>query len=1369
MPCETLDIEQTLFLGCTVASFNSNAAWNEQASEVTVVVYKDECEGPKVYWNSTLNKIETNDADPGFVGESLNIVGCPAYFRFGSFEFCGLIQSWEKADSTAALDEYTIKLISPIRLLQNTNLIIGDYTGPLKPNTIFSEAPNNLINVFGYAEKMGVSSPQLSQTSPGFYDFGDVAPDGAIFGTAAGGFGGSSANFNGMQWSVIKNITSILTSANPRLINEWSPHGRITHKGVNLSLVGGPWVNGYGLLGYDSVVNSQYTSEYLIDLTELPTVPSYFRFNGSSISLMEAISRVVQESGYDYYLELLPIRSPSISASGVAKILKVRVISRLVQPEFGQIEDYVENARSSDKLISSSVGRELRDDITSTFLIGGPKQSVYQAYINSDPDGDGDPVNPEDDDMIVPYFGTKSNGDMIMPYLTTGIAYLDEEGDPVIRDFWVFEIETADLNSNLQELALFNPLVITEKELMFSTSMESWEDYIRAYNTESYQSIVDDLPEAELNIGKTLTMLENMYPNTAISARDMVSWEMAYSDIQEEVVQRRVADKDKIYEFISNLANEYYGRKFAIRVPYTSVVEDSESLVKKFSEEPTNDGGWTEVDDVIGLPNGTFYTDFFSDPLGKIGSIARFNGASGLDTSTLDPTSYVIYDNTLYLRGQVEEQYVFQDKSNYLYPRVVFDVGNTIKENENSESVTYARIHMAKAIVSMMPDVPIERVETFANAYHAVGAAHIFQEFGRQTFMPDAVCFGIRSNINNYGPWSSVGPPGGIRVEKNDGLVPWEYGGFDILNVVGQELADAGVSNMQVGELGSVTVAGIPELPLGAELNCAPILQDKHLIENRVVSYESFDGSYVGGVPFSHQYATFDFGFSWDGSYGPNITSISIQAAINGFTTTYTMRTYTPQYGRFAELNASRLKQIGQNKIQINRDIRAQLFRQYRISQNNSKGATENIFLNSTKQRAKALRKALAGNTPHEILVGQILPWQSGDRSIIASESIREAIGEMGTGTYGQKAFMSLDGLIRPISLGGDGGLPRYANVTGSGSVNTTQTYLITTGFILTGIDSGNSAGLITVRDLNPLSNPTGYEWSHLSSKHSGTKGHDIDIVGRGTGVPSGGMILRTHENGTGYDYRDDYRAFALRGPLLLHGWGYTTDGKPIPNEADTYDNAASGIFKTSGLTDRFLPDFLQKSNAWPMGPLDARFDVGRGVWTVQNNEQTQYCQIMGHLGKGFPVLARMLDSGTFKYDETGLVTGYSAISGYTQTENIYASGTNLLFKYSSSLSRWEVAQDSEVTILITGTVSGATWDRNITGVKPYRFSMPIFQPHYSTGGLASGFLQYHTGMMVTGWNRYTEGLTPGTNSAYIAKITNGWLDGTDCRKVTYQ
>lgn len=144
-------------------------------------------------------------------------------------------------------------------------------------------------------------------------------------------------------------------------------------------------------------------------------------------------------------------------------------------------------------------------------------------------------------------------------------------------------------------------------------------------------------------------------------------------------------------------------------------------------------------------------------------------------------------------------------------------------------------------------------------------------------------------------------------------------------------------------------------------------------------------------------------------------------------------------------------------------------------------------------------------------------------------------------------------------------------------------------------------------------------------------------------------------------------RFFSFKGPMVLHGWGYDTEGYPVPNASGNPIN--SGIYKpnpttgalwrtrsldvqgsndindadygdivvgqnmkwvtnssdtssgtgTDGETSggggywtepykekEFLDGWGVKQDQWPVGPIDLRWDYDRRVW-VANNDNTQY------------------------------------------------------------------------------------------------------------------------------------------------------------------
>jgi len=1298
MSCPNIEIEQTLFLGCSIVSFNVSAGLNEQSTELTVDLVKDPCPGQKVYWDSLLVKNTVNIADPGFIGELYDIIGVPAYFRFNDFEFCGIIQNWE---STNEGDKYQVKLSSPTKILQDTQIILSDYAG--KVTAQFGQvalSPYNIINVYGFRESIigngnSASAPEIVQDgSDGVYRPINQATlagtDGTIFGSSAQGFGGSYKNNNGMLWSRIKESLNYLINSYPKQAgNLFSPYGRIVHKGINIG-------NNLscGLLSFDftqnivensAIVYNKPLNEYLIDISELPAVPNDYRFNQSSISILEIISQICEDTGHEFFIELLPTKYYfNQQQYQIIKFIKIRTINRTVTPKFGEIKLFVTDAQNSGIYKGSSYGRELKNDNTTKIIIGGNKESVYQAhqYINSND-------NNIEDDIILPFFGTHPNGDMIVPYL-------DASG------YWEFEYPTDSLEKSL-ELAGFvgNVAIINEKELQASADFSIWNTYIKQNQTDTWAatylepftpastgdifvgndtskvpsglSFENYLPylinpsyscqrataywsksgsptsEKETGTGagdekyrsmrqkysdicaSFLNYSGNELSEINRSARDFHVLTMSKKDLNEKVNYEAELNKilkddsQKIFQFVSSLADEYYGKKFAVRVPNTSAFLDPTSNQIMYSEQPSQDGGWTEKPFVLGLPIGGVEIDVFRNQSNKIETFVAFTGQGKIDTSELNNDDYVTYNNNLYVRGNVDSEYVFHNVQTQQYPRAIVDIPSPVTLSIGSGLENFSRQQNLILGLSQMVaegtdfqgqinDTPLfsgfrgsvdrgpvtgygpgltwkQKLELqLEYAYKGTAGKSIGGLRHPRAVFPSAAAFGIKSLVNTYGPWIEMGPPGGISIEKNEGLVPWEYGSYTNMNIAALELAKAAVTNAQATEQGTVEVFGFPNRPIFAEINRP--FQNNYLVENRIASVSAFNNS---------DFLFFNNGFLNSGQFGPTITNVTIGIS-DSISTTYSFRTYTPRFGKFSHMNAERLKKNNMNRMQMIRDMRT-----YQTQQANSKNARNLSFKSTVAKTKRAFDKRMfVANrfkklgTPHEFFVGSIFPFgiENNIRTIISNVSSNDLQDEIDQ-EHATKAISTFDSLIRPISLKGSGKLPRLILplVSHTGNLQISQI------------------------DLNPYVNPTRIDPSGLLSrryecKDSGNLGHDIDMIAKSnyiSGNPKLGFndndgsdlslwnrspsVNHNTESGIIYDYKDDYRTFALRGPILLQSWGYDTKGYPVPNYVDKMSDTLTGYFQSTGLSGSFMSGWLRKSPSWPVAPIDLRLDRNRGVW----------------------------------------------------------------------------------------------------------------------------------------------------------------------------
>src|SRR6185369_6623194 len=127
--------------------------------------------------------------------------------------------------------------------------------------------------------------------------------------------------------------------------------------------------------------------------------------------------------------------------------------------------------------------------------------------------------------------------------------------------------------------------------------------------------------------------------------------------------------------------------------------------------------------------------------------------------------------------------------------------------------------------------------------------------------------------------------------------------------------------------------------------------------------------------------------------------------------------------------NYERLKILGQNMTKLRNFGLRQEFLGEKVGV--GRGVSEDthrLFANLDPGR-----NPLIGHTPHGLLVGQLLYDEDSDETdtCVLTYDFKESIAEL-KDKYDEKAFMSLDGLLRPISINGDGGLPRFADTIDS-------------------------------------------------------------------------------------------------------------------------------------------------------------------------------------------------------------------------------------------------------------------------------------------------------------------------------------------------
>src|SRR5690606_24830088 len=91
-------------------------------------------------------------------------------------------------------------------------------------------------------------------------------------------------------------------------------------------------------------------------------------------------------------------------------------------------------------------------------------------------------------------------------------------------------------------------------------------------------------------------------------------------------------------------------------------------------------------------------------------------------------------------------------------------------------------------------------------------------KYGPMVATPEAVAIPMRSNTTSYGPWSTNGITGATLYRKEEGLAPWNYGGYHYMNLAASGYLADFVRQTQVEENGSITYEGLPDKSIGDEI-----------------------------------------------------------------------------------------------------------------------------------------------------------------------------------------------------------------------------------------------------------------------------------------------------------------------------------------------------------------------------------------------------------------------------------------------------------------------------------------------------------------------------------------------------------------------
>lgn len=292
---------------------------------------------------------------------------------------------------------------------------------------------------------------------------------------------------------------------------------------------------------------------------------------------------------------------------------------------------------------------------------------------------------------------------------------------------------------------------------------------------------------------------------------------------------------------------------------------------------------------------------------------------------------------------------------------------------------------------------------------------------------------------------------------------------------------------------------------------------------------------------------------------GPTLTSIQCQIGVNQVTTTYTMETFVNRVGAFLFENAERLRRIGKIYQQMRRSLRQLILTDAQRS---------NVMKTNYAGFMYGTSYAVEQHSPHNVLGGRLVQDDNGNYISLAwTQTPQESLAKLGLrnqNTFKSTACVSMEFLLRPYTT------------------DTNSDYLSIMPGTDPNIDTSNLIISATGKySLNPLQAGCDINWLVSNNTYKGMRISD-NVV----------------------DFKTA-RSMALRGPIMICGWGFDLQGNPLPNSGmlvEVPDNSGQFIidyqFPLASGNDKFMPNYLSRSDQWPAAPLDLMYDKFRSVWT---------------------------------------------------------------------------------------------------------------------------------------------------------------------------
>ena len=1163
----TSPYHQTTFMGATVTDFSGKLGFGTQSSDISIQLVEDSCAGSVRRSYSSGSEVFSGEGQDK-EGEADNFimppVGTPKVFKYGTFQYGGLIKNVERSTSISKKG-YTVRMESPSVVLKNAQIVLKGL------DDSFTSSPN-IINLH--------------------QDLG----------------GRSWCNDVGVTWS---NILSVIEGH------------RFYHRGFDYTLLVAGSVPGNDL-----------------------------RFSGDNIDVMAAIEKAAKSQGIRIFVELIGINvikiysdsgdGASTSSRSAApgafdvdegeipaqqKLVKGSVYRAINKSSlgFGDTLDE-EDCATTGNLISLNYGVEAGEACTHA-MVNGAFQSMLFQVTNGDTfelpgndedeeDGGGDDEgvgNPgdffDDDDetteLIRQHFGNDpTTGDIIC-------AEPFEDDDFPVTPFglgFTVDVTIQPFYDSLGE----DTYHITELEIRAAEeSFEIWYEYMCIFKKKELKAILGAAGVPAINWEMIVDNLQQ--GRKALTAAEIN--QAAIDAMQaKEAREKKSGDLHNLHEFVSSFG-QFYGKKYAVLLPRAILccpsATDPPNVLKNYEQ---TDGGWPddETEKILLLDFRGVGIELFKTEEGKVGCFVRYKESDvpeGLEVDvTRLETVWWKEKEYYYIKASVDEvvQYPCDNEKEkgklctedneggapFLHAAII-DVSGGLRVTQPTNVAGGPVRGLAQALAPIILEgIMKEELEDddFLDLedvlMHRWGG-HTLKNIAlsAEPVKPDAANVPLESRELCYGPWvDDDSDHGSAEYEKDENLAPWNFNGYKLMNLAGAAQTELKTSGKTILESGSSKYTGLPN-----------------------------DAGVPGlGSPLG----------------GATCTSVSFNLGVGGVTTSLTFRTFVPNFGSLAQSRLEFMETMAkaQQKFQRAFNTKAAERRQRSLLRSAilAGGGGEGGKVADKQANAhggKEFGPRYMGGTS----IGALGAFTSdfvedpnrkadypdhGKYTTVVAEGIRQMTEEadLAGDSWKKSAGVGLEGLFRPYQITKQNADFTVYELGEGGSCeicpsSPTFNAGLSTLFSPCCSPSTSTEGCaieISSKSTNPFMTSSEAK-NYASIKETFLPGNDTRTLVYGQTPPSDGLKPLGEEP-------TDIRPLGVKGPVVIVGWGYDTQGSPVPAEPND--------------PCKFADDWLVRPDTWKAGPLDVRWDDCKKMWVPPPVEQKDrniivYAKLKGTLDPG--------------------------------------------------------------------------------------------------------------------------------------------------------